>query len=82
MSSGYSGTPLAKKLGIKSNFKIKIVNPPSHYWDLFSDLPPGLKEAEEKNAAKDFIHCFGTNAGQLKKEIIQLKNELEPNGML
>jgi hypothetical protein len=27
-TAGYSGTPLAKKLGIKENFKIKVINQP------------------------------------------------------
>ena len=38
-SSGYSGTPLAKKLGIKDGFKISIINEPDHYFSLFEDMP-------------------------------------------
>ena len=41
-TAGYSGTPLAKKLGIKAGFHIKLVNAPENYFDLFTDLPGNL----------------------------------------
>ena len=34
MNTGYSGTPLAKKLGIKDGFLIVTVNEPSQYRSL------------------------------------------------
>jgi hypothetical protein len=42
-SSGYSGTPLAKKLGIKPCFQMMLVNAPDYYFDLFTDLPAQRK---------------------------------------
>jgi hypothetical protein len=71
-TAGYSGTPLAKKLGIKPKFKIKLVNPPDYYFKLFSD----------KKTRKDFIHYFALKATQLKKDIKQLRQEIEENGMI
>lgn len=38
-TTGYSGTPLAKKPGIKEGFTIKLVNEPEYYLQLFSDFP-------------------------------------------
>jgi hypothetical protein len=32
MTTGYSGTPLAKKLGIKPAFKIRLINEPDYYF--------------------------------------------------
>jgi hypothetical protein len=37
--TGYSGTPLWKKLGFKTGVKVLVLNAPSHYHDLFSDSP-------------------------------------------
>ena len=51
-NTGYSGTPLAKKLGIKSGFKIKIVNKPSDYYNFFSDLPADISEVNDKNTRR------------------------------
>lgn len=56
--SGYSGTPLAKKLGIKPGFKIRLFNQPEYYYDLLSDLPGEIKELTDKKSKKDFIHYF------------------------
>ena len=39
MSVGYSGTPLAKKLGIKSGSTVVAVNAPANYLDLLAPLP-------------------------------------------
>lgn len=80
--AGYSGTPLAKKLGIKPGLKMRLANPPDHYFELFSDWPPELKELNDKKVKKDLIHYFTKSAAQLKKEIKQLRQEIEENGMI
>ena len=81
-TTGYSGTPLAKKLGIKQGFKIRVFNQPDYYYDLFSDLPTGIRELRDKKSKKDFIHYFAKNTAQLNKDIKQLRQEIEENGMI
>ena len=81
-ATGYSGTPLAKKLGIKPGFKIRLINPPDYYYDLFSDLPSDIKELKDEKTKKDFIHYFAKNTAQLYKDIKQLRQEIEENGMI
>ncbi|KAB2879173.1 DUF3052 family protein [bacterium] len=80
--SGYSGTPLAKKLGIKDHFKIRLIDAPAHYRDLFSDFPPTVEFVKETKNKKDLIHYFVTEAARLKTELPALKKELAPNGMI
>ena len=81
-TTGYSGTPLAKKLGIKNGFKVKFINPPDDYFSLFTDLPDDLIEIASTNTKKDFIHYFTTSVAELEKQINQLKAEIEQNGMI
>jgi len=81
-TTGYSGTPLAKKLGIKNGFKVKFINPPDDYFSLFTDLPDDLIEIANTNTKKDFIHYFTTSVAELEKQIKQLKAEIEQNGMI
>ena len=81
-SAGYSGTPLAKKLGIKQGFKIKIINPPEYYFTLLSDLPTDIHQLTNKKTKKDFIHYFAKTESQLNKDIKQLRQEIEENGMI
>jgi len=80
--SGYSGTPLAKKLGIKEGFKIRLVNQPAYYFDLFTDMPENILLLTDKKSSKNFIHYFTNEAAGLQKDIIALKNEIYPNGII
>src|SRR6185436_4409333 len=68
MTAGYSGTPLAKKLGIKDGFAILAVDAPDNYTELVSPLPAGaeIRNTDARALAKaksnlDMIHVF-TNA--------------------
>jgi hypothetical protein len=80
--AGYSGTPLAKKLGIKDGFRIRIVNKPPGYFDLFTDLPVDIKILEEKKTMKNLIHYFTKQIAELQRNIAALRNEIEPDGMI
>ena len=81
-TSGYSGTPLVKKLGIKENFKIRIINQPDYYFDLFLDLPFTINPTSDNKIKKDFIHFFTTEKFELLKNLPKLKKEIELNGMI
>ncbi len=81
-TSGYSGTPLAKKLGIKAGFKIRLVNQPAHYFDLFADMPENITIINDKQPKKNFIHYFALNAKNFQKDIPSIKNEIEQDGII
>lgn len=80
--AGYSGTPLAKKLGLKAGFVIKTINPPNYYDTLFEELPEQLKTVHSIKVQKDFIHYFEVSAKKLEENIPKLKAELKPAGMI
>lgn len=80
--TGYSGTPLAKKLGLKENFRIRIIHAPVNYFELLPDLPEGIKIVKTKSKSLDFIHLFSKEAKELNQFIPELKNELVSNGMI
>lgn len=54
-TSGYSGTPLEKKLGFKDGFKIRLVNHPVYYFELFTDFPEKFSYTKEKKTKKNLI---------------------------
>ncbi|MBP6687005.1 MAG: hypothetical protein KA160_04030 [Lacibacter sp.] len=72
--TGYSGTPLIKKLGIKDELKLLILNPPGGldgYWKLISaDCSAQICKPNER---PDFIHLFTTS----QKEFQQLFSKIE-----
>jgi hypothetical protein len=81
MNAGYSGTPLAKKLGIKDGYKIRLVNEPGYYNALFTDMPPVVK-SKDRTTKKNFIHYFSDKFAALQKDLPQLKDEIKQDGMI
>ncbi len=81
-ATGYSGTPLEKKLGIKEGFKIRIVNQPEYYFDLFTVMPENITILIDKKIKKNLIHYFTKKAKDFHKDIISLKNEIVPDGAI
>ena len=78
--AGYSGTPLAKKLGIRSQFRVA-----------FFRLPPEVKTELEDNLAHcraagpgplDFVMIFVKSQAELRKRFPQFARQLAPAGML
>src|SRR3954471_13680068 len=68
--AGYSGTPLLKKLGIKEENKVKLINAPKNYMELIdSEIN---KQLVDKIRQADFVHLFVTSKAELKKEFTQI----------
>jgi len=81
-TAGYSATPLAKKLGIKDGFTIRLAGQPAYYFDLFEDMPLNIQILDDKETAKNLIHYFTKKADDLRRDIPSLKREIETNGMI
>lgn len=82
VTTGYSGTPLAKKLGIKEGFTIRLVDIPAHYFRLFTDFPADVTIIEDDKTPADFVHFFTPDTPTLKKQITRLKMQMKPNAAL
>jgi len=80
--AGYSGTPLAKKLGIKDDFHIDLINAPEYYLCLFTDLPANLYFENDKDSKIDLIHFFTKSQEEYKTILSQLKTRIKPNGSI
>ena len=58
-NAGYSGTPLLKKLGLKEDWKVWLINPPDEY---FSWLEKDIsKQLCSGNEMPDWAHLFAAN---------------------
>ena len=62
---GYSGTPLAKKLGIKPDSKLFIIGEPANYLSLLKPLPEGVDFVKSITPATDVVHLFATSKSKL-----------------
>ena len=63
--SGYSGTPLAQKLGIRSGCRLTLRAAPDNYPALVAPLPPGVQLLPRLSAHSDIVHLFATRRAAL-----------------
>ena len=63
--AGYSGTPLAKKLGIKDGGRVFLTNAPANYARLVAPLPAGVRLVKAIDDQTDLIHIFATRRRHL-----------------
>ena len=52
MTRGYSGTPLAAKLGVKTGSRVHVVGTPRPYRDVIEPAPEGITLARQMSAVK------------------------------
>ncbi len=82
-TTGYSGTPLIRKLGIKEGFKVLVIDPPLNYWKLLGQLPADVELLKKSSKRRlDFVHVFATDATALKRQLKTVRNKIVPNGMI
>jgi hypothetical protein len=80
--AGYSGTPLAKKLGIKEGDKLYTKNAPSHYLELLASLPLGVEVTAHPFNNLDIVHFFTYKRSELEKSLPALMEKIKQNGMI
>lgn len=79
--SGYSRTPLQKKLGIKDGEEISVINSPIDYFDFFDER--GLLMVSEKLSPNVlFIQYFQTDLKKFEEDFFKLRDSLNKSGML
>jgi len=63
--AGYSGTPLAKKLGIKEGSKLFLSGAPKNYLELVAPFPEGARLVSKIDGDTDIVHIFSTERAHL-----------------
>jgi len=79
---GYSGTPLAKKLGIKPGFHIFVDNGPADYVKLLESLPDDVSFVPRPARNLDMIHLFTKQARDLQAKLPKYRQTIASNGMI
>lgn len=85
MQHGYSGTPLAKKLGLKPGMAVLFLDLPDHLGDLTrTDGLASVATSLDRVAAREFdlIQAFETVREQLADRLPALRAALKADGML
>ena len=78
-SAGYSGTPLARKLGIKERSQLFVLGAPAGLAKLLDPLPPDVVFRTKADKTIDIAHLFVTESSELKKQLATLRKRLKPD---
>jgi CheY-like chemotaxis protein len=78
---GYAGTPLPKKLGIKPNFSVALVEAPDDFERTLGDVPDGVDFTDRVNSRTDLILWFLRSAGDLELRIGRMANATPSGGI-
>ena len=80
--SGYSGTPLPRKLGIKEGARVALVDAPDNFEATLGVLPDGVTVRTRARGPVDVIVFFTASRAKLERRIETLRSSLDPAGRL
>src|SRR3954447_17317116 len=80
--AGYSGTPLARKLGIKPGTRVALIRAPHGFEATLEPLPDGVRLRTQARATQDVVVFFATRVAELERRFDGLANAIAPNGGL
>lgn len=76
---GYSGTPLARKLGIAAGARIRVIDPPRAYDEIVDPLPGGVVMAPRVDASTDLVHAFVLARSGLARVLASTRAAMRPD---
>jgi hypothetical protein len=82
MTAGYSGTPLAQKLGLERGMRVWFHHMPDSVRD---EIDPEGLNVDEQASASDGLQCahiFVTVRADLERELTALRELIAPNGFV
>ena len=76
VTEGYSGTPLAKKLGIKDGTRFYVSGAPSAFEDSLEPWPTGAVVVDRVDERTDVIHIFEKSRSKLAKGLATMLKKM------
>lgn len=80
--TGYSGTPLAEKLGIKPAMTVTVINQPAQYRQLLGEGANGVEFSDRTRTDSSFVHLFTRLRSELERQLSRLRKELPDTGTI
>ena len=82
MSSGYSGTPLAKKLSLRDGQRVWFWNMPQSVADEIDEYALELTFVADPAEGVDAAHVFVTDRAELERLLAVLRRQIAPDGQI
>ena len=80
--AGYSGTPLAKKLGIKAGHAVALLKAPDGFEATLAGLPDGVTFRTAARGTNDVLVSFHTRRADVEKRLPALLAAMDVDGGL
>jgi len=80
--AGYSGTPLAKKLGIKPGSSVFVDGAPVAYEQLLDPMPDGVNMQSAIDSSTDVVHLFCMSKAELAGALERSLRHFRPDAAL
>lgn len=77
--AGYSGTPLAKKLGIVPGCRVLAIAAPKHYRSLLEPLPRDVAFVRGASDRVTVFHLFCKGRQDLQKQLTGIRKAMAPD---
>lgn len=82
MGAGYSGTPLAKKLGLRDGQRVWFSAMPESVYDEIDEYALELSPITDPAKGIDADHVFVTKRSELESLLPQLRHQIAPDGQV
>jgi hypothetical protein len=80
--NGYSGTPLAQKLGITPEMAVVLIRAPANYRKLLGPIADSVEFSDKIKNASNFVHIFTKSRGELERRLSILREKVADTGIV
>jgi hypothetical protein len=81
-SPGYSGTPLAGKLGLKPGMRVHLAHEPEGYREWLAPLPEGVRFLPRLSADAQLVHLFAAQRRELETALRHCRERLSSEAVV
>lgn len=80
--AGYSGTPLAQKLGVKPRSTWAVLDEPTGFREWLAPLPEGVRMRRSIGSSPDAVVLFSTRRAELQRRVEEAAAAIFPDGFI
>ena len=80
MPAGYSGTPLAKKLGIAEGSTVALLAEPDQFRSLLAPVPDAVTFKTSLRGSADVVVLFATRRAEFERRVAAIGRTIFPAG--
>ena len=80
--TGYSGTPLVNKLGIRPGVRLFVAGAPPNYLELVTPLPKDVQVTTQLRPDTDIVHVFSTRRTKLVEALRSTLAKMKPDAAI